>query len=208
MSAIEAVVFIVDDDASLRESLVDLVSSVGLRAEAFSSPKEFLQRERSDAPCCLVLDVRLPGQSGLDFQRALSDSGFDLPIVFITGHGDVPMSVRAMKAGAVEFLLKPFRDQDLLDAVQAAIERDRARRNDSAHLRDMQERFASVTPREREILALVVAGRPNKQIAADLDLSEVTVKVHRSQIMKKLRAKSLPELVRMADRLLGSSEKT
>jgi FixJ family two-component response regulator len=195
------VVFVVDDDPSMRDSLQDLLQSVGMEARVFRSTQEFLRAERPDAPGCLVLDVRLPGQSGLDFQRTLATSGIELPIVFISGHGDIPMTVRAMKAGAVEFLAKPFRDQDLLDAIQGGIERDRARRGDAALVAQLRERFASLTEREREIMALVVAGRQNKQIAAELGVSEVTVKAHRGQIVRKMRARSLPELVRMADRL-------
>jgi FixJ family two-component response regulator len=195
------VVFVVDDDPSMRDSLQDLLQSVGMEARVFKSTQEFLRAERPDAPGCLVLDVRLPGQSGLDFQRTLAASGIELPIVFISGHGDIPMTVRAMKAGAVEFLAKPFRDQDLLDAIQGGIERDRARRGDAALVAQLRERFASLTEREREIMALVVAGRQNKQIAAELGVSEVTVKAHRGQIVRKMRARSLPELVRMADRL-------
>ena len=196
------IVFVVDDDASMRDALEDLIRSVGLEVQLFGSPQEFLQaRLPQDTPGCLVLDVRLPGQSGLDFQRGLAGAGIELPVVFITGHGDIPMSVRAMKAGAVEFLTKPFRDQDLLDAIQAGIERDRNRRHDAVVLRELQKCFTLLTDREREIMALVSVGRQNKQIAAELGLSEVTVKVHRGQIMRKMQARSLPELVRMADRL-------
>ena len=197
----QPVVFVIDDDPSMRDSLQDLLQSVGMEARVFKSTQEFLRAERPDAPGCLVLDVRLPGQSGLDFQRTLAASGIELPIVFISGHGDIPMTVRAMKAGAVEFLVKPFRDQDLLDAIQGGIERDRARRGDATLVAQLRERFVSLTEREREIMALVVAGRQNKQIAAELGVSEVTVKTHRGQIVRKMKAKSLPELVRMADRL-------
>jgi FixJ family two-component response regulator len=197
----QPVVFVIDDDPSMRDSLQDLLHSVGMEARVFKSTQEFLRAERPDAPSCLVLDVRLPGQSGLDFQRTLAASGIELPIVFISGHGDIPMSVRAIKAGAIEFLVKPFRDQDLLDAIQGGIERDRSRRGDAALVAQLRERFVSLTEREREILALVVAGRQNKQIAAELGVSEVTVKTHRGQIVRKMQAKSLPELVRMADRL-------
>jgi FixJ family two-component response regulator len=193
--------FVIDDDPSIRDTLEDLLQSVGLEVRVFKSTQEFLASERPDAPACLVLDVRLPGQSGLDFQRRLTASGIDLPVVFITGHGDVPMAVQAMKAGAIEFLTKPFRDQDLLDAIQAGIEQDRARRLDAALVADLRTRLHSLTERERQIMALVVIGRPNKQIAAELEVSEVTVKVHRGQIMRKMRAQSLPELVRMADSL-------
>jgi len=203
----QPVVFVVDDDASMRATLLDVIRSVGLEVQTFQSARDFLRSKLPDAPGCLVLDVRLPGQSGLDFQRTLAESGIELPVVFITGHGDVPMTVRAMKAGAVDFLTKPFRDQDLLDAVQAAIERDRARRQHLTGLADLEERYWSLTERERDIMAFVVVGRLNKQIASELGLAEVTVKAHRSQIMHKMGAKSLPELVRMADRLGGRPEK-
>jgi len=204
----QPVVFVIDDDPSLRDALADLLRSVGLEPRVFKSPQEFLASERPDSPGCLVLDVRLPGQSGLDFQQGLAASGIDLPIVFITGHGDVPMTVRAMKAGAIEFLTKPFRDQDLLDAIQAGIERDRGRRQDAVLVAELRTRFDSLTERERQIMAHVVIGQLNKQIAAALEVSEVTVKVHRGQIMRKMRAKSLPELVRMADRLDVSTRKS
>lgn len=203
----QPVVFVVDDDPSMRATLSDVMRSVGLHVQTFASAREFMGSKLPDAPGCLVLDVRLPGQSGLDFQRTLAESGMELPVVFITGHGDVPMSVRAMKAGAVDFLIKPFRDQDLLDAVHAAIERDRARRQHVIGLADLEERSRALTERERDIMALVVVGRLNKQIASELGLAEVTVKAHRSQLMHKMGAKSLPELVRMADRLGGASEK-
>jgi FixJ family two-component response regulator len=202
-----ACVFIIDDDPSMRGALEDLVSTVDLEVRAFAAPQEFLQCKRPDAPGCLVLDVRLPGMSGLTFQKELVKEGVALPVIFITGHGDIPMSVRAMKAGAVEFLPKPFHDQDLLDAIHTAIERDRARRREAVHLSELQERNATLTDRERQIMALVVSGRANKQIAAELSLSEMTVKVHRGQVMRKMRARSLPELVRMADRL-GESATT
>jgi RNA polymerase sigma factor (sigma-70 family) len=196
-----AVVFVIDDDPSMRLALEDLVSTVGLEVRAFAAPQEFLQSKRPDAPGCLVLDVRLPGMSGLTFHKELANEGVALPVIFITGHGDIPMSVRAMKAGAVEFLTKPFHDQDLLDAIHAAIERDRKRRREAVRLTELRERFATLTERERQIMTLVVNGRPNKQIAAELNLSEMTVKVHRGQVMRKMHAGSLPELVRMADRL-------
>ena len=196
-----AVVFVIDDDPSMRLALEDLVSTVGLDVRVFAAPQEFLQSKRPDAPSCLVLDVRLPGMSGLTFHKELAKEGVALPVIFITGHGDIPMSVRAMKAGAVEFLSKPFHDQDLLDAIHAAIERDRKRRREAAQLAELRVRFATLTERERQIMSLVVAGRANKQIAAELSLSEMTVKVHRGQAMRKMHAGSLPELVRMADRL-------
>jgi FixJ family two-component response regulator len=196
-----AVVFVIDDDPSMRLALEDLVSTVGLDVRVFAAPQEFLQSKRPDAPSCLVLDVRLPGMSGLTFHKELANERVALPVIFITGHGDIPMSVRAMKAGAVEFLTKPFHDQDLLDAIHAAIERDRKRRREAVRFAELRERFATLTVRERQIMSLVVIGRPNKQIAAELTLSEMTVKVHRGQVMRKMHAGSLPELVRMADRL-------
>jgi FixJ family two-component response regulator len=195
------VVFLIDDDPSVRDALDGLLRSVGLQVQSFGSAQAFLRAERPDAPACLVLDVRLPGPSGLDFQRDLAESNNPLPIIFITGHGDIPMSVKAMKAGAIEFLTKPFRDQELLDAIQQGIERDRTRRQEAAIIAGLQERYRTLTPRERDVMACVVTGRLNKQIAADLDLSEVTVKVHRGQVMRKMLAKSLADLVRMADRL-------
>ena len=191
--------FVVDDDASMREAVQDLISSVGLQARGFASPREFLEAARPDDPACLVLDVRLPGSSGLNFQQELAQAGVNIPVIFITGHGDIPMSVRAIKAGAVEFLTKPFRDQELLDAINAGIERNRAQRREAAVMDDLRQRYAALTPRERETMALVILGRMNKQIAGELGVSEVTVKVHRGQIMRKMRAKSLPELVRMGD---------
>ena len=194
-------VFVVDDDPSMRAALEDLVGSVGLEARAFASPEEFLHAKRPDAPGCLVLDVRLPGASGLNFQQELARTGIHLPVIFITGHGDIPMSVRAIKAGAVEFLTKPFRDQELLDAINAAIERDRAQRRDAAIVTELRSRFGTLTQREREVMGFVILGRLNKQIAAELGMSEATVKVHRGQLMRKMRAKSLPELVRMGDML-------
>ena len=195
-------VFVVDDDAPMRESLRNLIRSVGLRVELFASAQEFLGSKRPDLPSCLVLDVRLPGRSGLEFQTELTKAGTPLPIIFITGHGDIPMSVRAMKSGAVEFLTKPFRDQDLLEAVRAAIERDRARRQEENSIAALKTRFASLTAREKEVIGYVSAGFMNKQIATEIGCSEVTVKVHRRNIMQKMSARSLAELVRMAD-LLG-----
>ena len=201
MSEVPAVVFVIDDDPSMRGALEDLVGSVGLQVRPFASPQDFLQSKLRDAPGCLVLDVRLPGMSGLAFQKELTRLGVDLPVIFITGHGDIPMSVRAMKAGAVEFLTKPFHDQELLDAIHIAIERDKERRREAVLVAELRERHATLTERERQIMTLVVVGRANKQIAAELDLSEMTVKVHRGQVMRKMQAGSLPELVRMADRL-------
>jgi FixJ family two-component response regulator len=201
MPDVPAVVFVIDDDPSMRGALEDLVGSVGLQVRPFASPQDFLQSKRPDAPGCLVLDVRLPGMSGLAFQKELVRLGVALPVIFITGHGDIPMSVRAMKAGAVEFLTKPFHDQELLDAIHTAIERDKERRREAVVVAELQERYTTLTERERQIMTFVVVGRANKQIAAELSLSEMTVKVHRGQVMRKMRAGSLPELVRMADRL-------
>jgi FixJ family two-component response regulator len=201
MTEQQAVVFVIDDDAGTRDSLQSLVRSVGLEVRSFASAREFLQSKRPDAPGCLVLDVRLPGQSGLDLQDELARSNIHLPIIFITGYGDIPMTVRAMKAGAVEFLSKPFRSQDLLDATRLAIEQSRAWRNDAAAIAGLQGCYETLTPREREVMALVVTGRLNKQIAADLNVGEVTVKVHRGQVMRKMRVKSVAELVRVADKL-------
>jgi FixJ family two-component response regulator len=201
MTETEAIVFIVDDDAAVRESLRNLIRSVGLRAELFTSAQEFLRSKRPDVPSCMVLDVRLPGLSGLDLQRRTTEAEMEIPIIFITGHGDIPMSVRAMKAGAVEFLTKPFRDQDLLDAIQQALERDRQARDQRTAIEELRSRFAFLTPREREVMVRVVAGLLNKQIGGELGTSETTVKIHRHQVMEKMGAGSLPELVRMADRL-------
>jgi FixJ family two-component response regulator len=208
MSRDQSLVFIIDDDPSIRASIESLLRSVGHTVQAFASTREFMLSERLDAPSCLVLDIRLPDQSGLDFQRELAKSAIPLPILFITGHGDVPMSVTAMKAGAVEFLTKPFRDQDLLDAVHRGLELDRDRRAEAAMLAELSQRFDSLTPRERQIMALVAAGQLNKQIATELDLSEVTVKVHRAQVLRKMEAKSLPDLVRFADRLALNTTKS
>jgi RNA polymerase sigma factor (sigma-70 family) len=188
---------VVDDDPSVRRAIKRLIGSVGLQVELFGSAQEFLHSKRPDAPNCLVLDIRLPGISGLDFQRQLAEANIHLPIIFITGHGDVPMTVRAMKAGAVEFLTKPFRDQDLLDAVQFALERDRARRQREAKIAILQERFESLSVREREVVAMVVSGMLNKQIAAQIGTTDNTVKVHRSRAMEKMQAKSLADLVKI-----------
>ena len=196
-----AVVFVIDDDSSMRLALEDLVRSVGLEVRTFAAPQEFLDSKPPDVAGCLVLDVRLPGMSGLTFQKELAKEGLALPVIFITGHGDIPMSVRAMKAGAVEFLTKPFHDQDLLDAIHVALDRDRGSRREAVRLGELRERFAMLTERERQIMTFVVIGRANKQIAGELRLSEMTVKVHRQQVMRKMHARSLPDLVRMADRL-------
>ena len=208
MTEKEPIVFIVDDDAAIRTALDRLLRSVGLKVQCFASTQEFLRSERPDAPGCLVLDVRLPGSSGLDLQRELLESGVPLPIIFMTGYADVPKSVRAMKQGAIEFLTKPLRDQDLLDAVQLGIERDRARRADADVVSALRERFEALTTREREVMAGAVTGRLNKQIAGDLGVSEITVKAHRGQVMRKMQAKSVAELVRMADRLGVARQKS
>ena len=197
----QAIVIVIDDDASVREAVEDLFRSVGLGVESFASTREFLQGKIPDCPGCIVLDVRLPGESGLEFQRALLKSNIQLPIIFISGHSDIHTSVRAMKSGAIEFLTKPLREQELLDAVQMGIERDRVRRQEAKIVAELRERFDSLTSREQEVLSVVIAGHPNKEIAAQLELSEMTVKVHRSQITRKMRAKSLVDLVRMADKL-------
>jgi FixJ family two-component response regulator len=194
-------IIVVDDDPGIRESLDGLLRSVGLQVRAFASVPEFLKIGRPEGPACLVLDVRLPGRSGLDFQRELAALNIYLPIIFITGYGDIPMSVQAIKGGAVEFLTKPFRDQDLLDAIQLGLARDRAWLEQEKAIAALRERFATLTPREREVMALVATGRLNKQIAYDLGISEITVKVHRGQVMRKMQAASLPDLARMADKL-------
>ena len=194
-------VFIIDDDASVRESIQDLVESVSLHAESFATAQGFLSGERRDGPSCLVLDVRLPGTSGLDLQQELSRAGVRIPIIFITGHADIPMTVRAMKSGAVEFLTKPFRDQDLLDVIHRALKRDRAIRETQKQLAELQKRHSTLSAREYEVMSLVVSGLLNKQIAAELGSSETTVKIQRGRVMQKMQAKSLPDLVRMADRL-------
>lgn len=195
-------VFVVDDDPSMRKAITNLLESVGLQTQAFASATEFLALKLPDAPCCLILDIRLPGLSGLDFQAKLAETNIAIPIIFITAHGDIPMSVRAMKAGAVEFLPKPFRDQDLLDAVQAALDRDEARHEGEKMRSDLRARFETLTPREQEVMACATGGLMNKQIAAEIGITENTVKVHRGNVTKKMGAKSLAELVRMAD-LLG-----
>jgi FixJ family two-component response regulator len=201
------VVFIIDDDASVRDGVGDLLRSVGLDVHSFGSTHNFLRSTRPNLPGCIVLDVRLPGASGLEFQRVLADSNIHLPVIFISGHGDIPMSVKAIKSGAIEFLTKPLREQELLDAVQAGIERDRARYHRAKIVDELQGRLNALTSRERDVLPLVVTGRPNKQIAYQLQLSEMTVKVYRSQVMRKMRARSLVDLLRMADKLGISAAK-
>src|ERR1700681_2673005 len=196
-----SIVFVVDDDPSVRRSIKILLESIGLEVEVFGTAKEFLPRRPADRASCLILDIRLPGVSGLDFQRQLAEAKINIPIIFISAHGDVPMTVRAMKAGAIEFLTKPFRDQDLLDAVQVALERDRARRQREGEIAALRERFESLSAREREVVSMVVSGMLNKQIAAKIGITENTVKVHRSRAMEKMQAKSLADLVKMVERL-------
>jgi RNA polymerase sigma factor (sigma-70 family) len=202
------IVFVVDDDPSVRRSIKRLIGSVGLQVELFGSAREFLLSKRPDAPSCLVLDIRLPGISGLDFHHELAKANIHIPIIFITAHGDIPMTVRAMKAGAVEFLTKPFREQDLLDATQLALERDRARRQGDAEIAVLRERFESLSPREREVVGMVVSGMLNKQIAAQIGTTENTVKIHRSRAMQKMQANSLADLVKMIQRLQVSPSKS
>ena len=197
----EAIILVVDDDVSVREALGGLIQSAGWRVETFASAQEFLARLPADAPGCLVLDVHLPGLSGLELQKRMAEIDLDIPIIFITGHGDVPTSVRAMKAGALEFLTKPFADQDLLEAIRQAIRRNQATRQQRAKMRELQDHYRSLTPREREVMERVVSGLLNKQIAAELGISEITVKAHRGQVMHKMQAQSLPDLVRMSEML-------
>jgi FixJ family two-component response regulator len=206
MTVSDAIVFVVDDDAAVREAVGKLIASVGLRVETFGSTREFLDAKRPEAPACLVLDVRLPDISGLEFQHDLAQASIPIPIIFITGHADVPMTVRAMKAGAVEFLTKPFRGQELLDAVQDAIAKDRSARNERTEMTALRARYDSLTAREKEVLKLVVAGLLNKQIGAELGTSELTIKTHRGRVMQKMEAESLADLVRMAEKLMPSTK--
>jgi len=200
-------VFIIDDDHGMRQAIHDLVESVGLRAESFATGEKFLGIRQIDRPSCLVLDVRLPQMSGLDFQRRLAERGMQIPIIFVTAHGDIPMSVKALKSGAVEFLTKPFRDQDLLDAIQQALERDGSRLKEQAEVHDLQERYRALTPREQEVMTLVVSGMLNKQVASELGTSEATIKIHRGNVMHKMQAASVVDLVRMADKLKHTARK-
>jgi FixJ family two-component response regulator len=206
-SSLDSIVYVVDDDDSVRKSLLNIFRSVDLQAEIFDSPSRFLEHKLDDVPSCLVLDVRMPGSNGLDFQAELTKAGVEIPIIFLTAHGDIQMSVQAMKAGAIDFITKPYREQDILDAVTAAIERDRKRREDGRIVSGLREQFATLSYREREIMALVTAGLMNKQAAAEVGLSEITVKIHRGNIMRKMHAKSFAELVRMAEALQIGHEK-
>jgi len=206
-AAVVPIVFIIDDDRGMRQAIQDLVESVGLRAESCATAQEFLSKRRTPDPSCLVLDVRLPQMSGLDFQHRLTEIGMQIPIIFITAHGDIPMSVRALKSGAVEFLTKPFRDQDLLDAIQQALQRDRVVQEHEAEVRELRERYQGLTAREREVMGFVVSGLLNKQIASEIGASEATVKIHRGNLMEKMQATSLVQLVRMADKLKSISSK-